>query len=74
MKKICDIMEIILRLKEEDNLYNQKKDIAIEDTDIERVKTEKLNDLQTKHKLSSIKVNVLSDMNNLLNMIQRDFA
>lgn len=45
MKKICDIMEIILRLKEEDNLYNQKKDIAIEDTDIERVKTEKLNDL-----------------------------
>ena len=38
MKKICDILEIIITLKEEDNLYAEKKDNAIEETDIEKVK------------------------------------
>ena len=67
-------MHQFLTLKEEDTLYQEIKTNVVEDDDVDKMTTQKTNDLKTKQGLSSMKLSVLSDMNNLLTMIQRDFS
>lgn len=74
LSKLLEIYRLFLKQKEEETLYNQIKEKAVGEDDVEKNKQEKINDLKTKSALSQIKIGILTDMNNLFNMINSNFV
>ncbi len=68
------VLKNILKFKEEDDNYEKLKENAVEEQDVQKVREETLKQLKNKLTLSSIKYDVLSEMNNFLNLVVREFS
>lgn len=71
-----DLSTVLLKIhqyKEQEDKYNLMKDEAVEENEVANVRQERLTDIKNKMQLSSVKYDVLSEMNNFLNLLTREF-
>lgn len=74
IKKVLNVLSLYLKQKEAENLYNDIKQKAVNRDDIEKTRQQTLADLKTKQKLSGKKLDILTKMNNLFNLINANFV
>lgn len=73
LKNLAEVLKEILDFAEKEKDYEEFKDQYIDENEVNLVKEEKLNEIDNKIQLNKVKYSVLSEMNNFLSLVAREF-
>ena len=73
LTNLNEVLKQILDFAEQEKDYENYKDKYVDENDVKQVKEEKLNEMDNKIQLNKVKYSVLSEMNNFLSLVAREF-